>query len=107
MERVGAEAFDGNRLRRTGTVAVAFSADWCPFCREFMTEFAALDRTDRFQTLVGDVTDLSSPLWETFDLDVVPTIVAFRDGRSVFRADGRLGEGLSREDLTRLRSALA
>jgi thiol-disulfide isomerase/thioredoxin len=107
MERIGADAFDGEKLRRPGPVAVAFLADWCPFCRAFESQFRALEGGVPFALLEGDVTDEESPLWETFHLDVVPTLVGFRDGAVVFRADGVLGQGLSERDLNALRRGLA
>jgi thioredoxin 1 len=106
MEHVDASAFEGTRLRRDGTVAVVFSADWCPFCRSFLPKFAALEGPVRYPLLVADLTDEDSPLWETFDIRVVPTLVGFRGGEPVFRANGHLGRGLSDRDLAALREAL-
>jgi hypothetical protein len=107
VERIDADAFKGDRLRRPGDWLVAFVADWCPFCREFVGRFASTDWGTHFQPLQGDVTDEESPLWETFHLEVVPTIVAFRDGVSVYRRDGRLGYGLEAADVAAIRAALA
>ena len=36
MERLTAADFDGTTLARDGVLAVAFAADWCPYCRDFM-----------------------------------------------------------------------
>jgi thioredoxin 1 len=104
LERVGIEAFDGRRLRRTGTWAIAFLADWCPFSREFAPSFAALEGGG-FRIAVADLTDEESPLWERFEIEVVPSVVVFREGVSVFRADGRLMEGLGPQDLASVHSA--
>ncbi|MGC2360062.1 MAG: thioredoxin domain-containing protein [Thermoplasmata archaeon] len=106
MDRIGPEAFEGDRLLRQGTWAIAFLADWCPFCRSFAPEFEALAVSQDFQIAVADLADEDSPLWERFDVAVVPTIIAFRDGRSIFRRDGHLGEGLSTADLAALTQAL-
>jgi len=46
-----------------------------------------------------DLSDLSNPLWETFEISVVPTVLIFKEGKPVFRRDGVLGHGLSRSDL--------
>lgn len=43
---------------------------------------------------VVDLTDLENPLWETFDILVVPTVVVFNDGETALRKDGVLGRGL-------------
>jgi thiol-disulfide isomerase/thioredoxin len=106
MERLKSDAFEGERLVRKGTWAVAFLADWCPFCRAFLPKFEGLRGTGPFEIAVGDLTDENSPLWETFKVDVVPTLIAFRDGKAIFRRDGRLGQGLAPADLSALKDAL-
>ena len=106
IERVGVDAFAHGRLLRDGTAVVAFLADWCPFCDEFVPHFARLARPG-VRLLVADVTDDDSPLWERFSVSIVPTVIVFRDGVPSFRADGRSGEGLGPDDLRRIVSALA
>jgi thioredoxin 1 len=99
MERVGAEAFEDDRLRRPGTWIVGFLADWCPFCRAFAPHLESLGAPPGRGVLLADVTDESSPLWERFGVDVVPTVIVFRDGRPIFRRDGHLGRGLGESDI--------
>jgi hypothetical protein len=105
MDRLGPGAFHGERLRRAGDWAVCFSADWCPFCRTFLRPFERLQGNVPFGLAIGDVTDLESPLWETFRIEIVPTLVAFRDGRIVWRRDGIAGVGLDSSDLSDLARA--
>jgi len=105
MEEFGAEAFEKDRLLRPGAWVIAFLADWCPFCRRFRPEFSRLDRNEKFRVAVGNVTSEESPLWDTFGIEVVPTVVVFRDGRPIFRADGILGTGLPTERLEQARRA--
>jgi thiol-disulfide isomerase/thioredoxin len=107
VDRLGAEAFQGDRLQRPGTWAVAFLADWCPFCRAFAPKFDALAGGGSYQIARGDVTDYDSPLWDAFHLEVVPTVVVFREGVPGFRRDGQLGRGLSDADLAAIRGELA
>ncbi|MGA9839706.1 MAG: thioredoxin domain-containing protein [Thermoplasmata archaeon] len=106
MERLGPDAFQGDRLRRPGVWAVAFVADWCPFCRSFVPEFENLRGSGTFEIATADLTEDDDPLWEQFGVEVVPTVVVFRDGAVVFRRDGRLGRGLGASDLSALRGAL-
>jgi thioredoxin-like negative regulator of GroEL len=42
-----------------------------------------------------DISDDDNPLWEVFGIEVVPTIIIFKDGKAVFRRDGVFGRGLS------------
>ncbi len=105
MERFGPEAFSGRRLNRPGSWAVVFLATWCPFCREFAPQFAHLARTSG-HLAVGDLTDLGNPLWETFDIEVVPTVLVFRDGKLLRRVDGRPMEGLGPADVRDIEAAL-
>jgi thioredoxin 1 len=106
LDRVGPGEFDGERLKRQGVVAVAFLADWCPFCRAFEPEFARLAERG-IRLLVADVTPEESPLWERFQVEVVPTVVVFRSGQAVFRADGVPGRGLDAAALAAIAAASA
>jgi len=106
MERIGPEAFEGTRLRRPGIWAVAFLADWCPFCRAFAPRLEELAKRGPFQIVRADVTQEESPLWDRFGIEVVPTVVVFRDGVPTLRRDGRLGRGLSDADLNAIEDAL-
>jgi hypothetical protein len=107
VERLHGSDFDGQRLRRDGDWGICFSADWCPFCRAFLKEFELLERPERFRTAIADLTDEDSPLWEAFSVEVVPTMVAFRNGVAIRRWDGVLGSGLRPDDLDALRATFA
>ena len=85
-------------LAREGTWAIAFLADWCPFCRRFTPEFASL-AGQGFEIARADLTEYDSPLWDALDIEVVPTVIVYRDGRPIFRANGRLGAGLGADAL--------
>ena len=98
-----ADAFEGDRLARPGTWAVAFVADWCPFCRRFQPIFETARGRGHFELAYGDVTDYESPLWERFALDVVPTVIAFRDGAAIVRKNGRFARGLKAADVEQLK----
>ncbi|MEM0128823.1 MAG: thioredoxin family protein [Thermoplasmata archaeon] len=105
MERWTEKDFEGSRSRHPGLWVVAFLADWCPFCRAFRPEFAAMEGRHPFPMAVIDLTDLESPLWETFAVEVVPTVAVFADGRLVWRRDGIAMQGLGRRDLQDLAAA--
>ena len=106
LEQLDASAFSGRRLDRSGTWAVLFHAAWCGFCRRFAPIFAALG-SDHAHLAIGDVTSDSSPLWDDFEIELVPTVIVFRDGAAVERFDGRPAEGLGPDDVERMRAVLS
>jgi len=106
VEDLAPEDFEGERLRRPGVWAVAYLATWCPFCREFRPRFEQLDGAGPFRIAVADLTDESNPLWDRFRIEVVPTVIAFREGRPIHRIDGIPMEGLGSRDLDDLRAFL-
>jgi thioredoxin 1 len=92
---IGPSDFSGKHLNKSGTLAVLFAAEWCPFCRRFSPVFNSALREKGLPGALADLTDLENPLWETFDVQVVPTVMVFKDGELVHRRDGVLGQGLS------------
>jgi thioredoxin 1 len=86
--------FDGKRLKKGGTLAVLFAAEWCPFCRRFSPIFESVLTEKGMPVTLVDLSDLGNPLWETFDIEVVPTVMVFKDGELIYRMDGVLGQGL-------------
>lgn len=106
MERIGPTAFDGPRLKRRGLWAVAFLADWCPFCDAFRPGFAQLSAPDGGGLLDADLTSLENPLWEQFRIDIVPSVLVFQDGTLVLRRDGRPGYGLDADDLSSIERSM-
>ncbi len=48
---------------------------------------------------IVDISDMDSPLWERFDVEIVPTLVGFKDGKPLVRKNGIPGVGLSAQEL--------
>jgi len=92
--------FSGAKLIDSRDVLALFYASWCPFCRAFLTIFESImmKRTNPNGALV-DISDENNPLWETFKVNIVPTLVGFRDGAAIVRKDGIAGVGLGISDL--------
>jgi thioredoxin 1 len=92
--------FSGTRLLDSRNVLAVFYANWCPFCRRFLTIFEGtmMKKTNPQGALV-DISDEDNPLWETFEVNVVPTLVGFRDGVAIVRKDGTAGVGLGLPEL--------
>lgn len=95
---LGPDDFRGLRLARLGTWIVAFLADWCSFCRRFAPKIFATVGPE-FEVAWADVSRSDNPLWDVFGIEVIPTVIVFRNGSVVFRADGRFGEGLNEHDV--------
>jgi thioredoxin 1 len=99
VEALTSADFQCDRLNRPGTYLVDFSATWCPFCRRFLAQFGAREGTMAATLAVADISDEDSPLWGDFDLEVTPSLIAFREGAAIGRWNGRLGRGLSEVQL--------
>ena len=54
-----------------------------------------------------DLSDFDNPLWETFDIRVVPTVIVFKEGQVAFRKDGIFGRGLAKGDMTDIVDAMS
>jgi hypothetical protein len=42
---------------------------------------------------IVDLGDFENPLWETFTIDIVPTVLLFNSGKIIQRYDGVAGQG--------------
>jgi thioredoxin 1 len=100
MLSFSAQDFEGTRLRDSRNVLAVFYASWCPFCRSFLDLFetAMANTIDPLGARV-DISDDENPLWEGFGLEIVPTLIGFRDGMSIVRKDGSAGVGLGMLEL--------
>ncbi len=85
-------------LKSKEPILAVFYAEWCPFCRAFIPEFESV-KPNGFELAKVDLSDWENPLWEEFKVDVVPTLIAFKNGEVIARRDGVLGKGLQRKDL--------
>jgi thioredoxin 1 len=81
---------------------VLFRADWCPFCRRFKPIFDSYERKTTIKLAEAVINEDEDPLWDRYNIKVVPTLVAFRNGKPVARRDGKAGIGLEREDMDSL-----
>ena len=85
-------------LAAGGERLMLFYSGWCHFCGEIMP---ALEKRARHSPAVFIklcVDDLPA-LEEHFAVEVVPTVLFFKDGRLANRLDGVLGRGLTEEKL--------
>ncbi len=80
-------------LNHKGKTVVIFSADWCPYCVSFFNNWLEYGRVE--DVCIADITDVESELWDSFDIEVVPTMAVFENGILVKRWDGQLQRGLN------------
>jgi thioredoxin 1 len=105
MKMLSPEDFEGDGLKMEGRVGVLFYAGWCPFCTSFKPLFENMAQ-DGLVLTIADISDEENPLWDDFRVQIVPTIVAFKEGREIWRKDGVPARGLKREDLEAMVDAL-
>ena len=97
MEHLLPEEFDTKVLNTNKRTLVLFYADWCPYCSNFKPTFEEISSNmDKKAALVNED---ENPLWDKFNIQAVPTIIAFENGKIISRKDARKGIGLTRSDM--------
>ncbi len=77
---------------------VYFYSGWCHFCSAFLPAFEEHVKRSHAVFLKLCVDELPA-LEEHFQIEVVPSVLYFKDGKLAKRLDGVLGRGLSEEKL--------
>ena len=85
-------------LKTKDKVFVLFYASWCPFSREFLPMFEKF-AAGKTQSCVRVKTDDKASLCEEYSIDMVPTVVFFKNGKVAKRLDGVPGVGLDEKQL--------
>ena len=65
-------------------------ANWAPGFEFYWEEYGNIE-----SVFIADITDVDSGLWDTFDINVVPTMAIFKEGNLEKRWDGILGQGIT------------
>jgi thioredoxin 1 len=77
---------------------ILFCASWCPFCRQFYPHYEKAILRHKFDaTICVYIDDDDNPLWDDYEIESVPTLVFFEQGKATRRLDARLGYGLSEQ----------
>ncbi len=86
-----------NRLLKQHPKTVAlFYSSWCPFCRSFISVFDKQARKPADHTYIKvQIDDDDNPMWETYSLDAVPSLILFKKGEISKRLDCERGVGLN------------
>ena len=79
-----------------GNKLVLFHSGYCPFCASFLPAFEKRAKSaPGFFARVS--TDALPDLEDAFSVEVVPTLLFFKQGKLAARLDGALGRGISAE----------
>ena len=73
---------------------VLFYTSWCPYSRMFLPIFERFAQSHE-GSCVRVLLDDGDPLWDKYEIRVVPTVLLFQKGKVAQRLDGVPGEGLT------------
>ena len=96
MEHVLPEEFD-SKIFSTKTLVLIY-ASWCPYCVSFKLTFEEIN-SDGIQKKAVLVDEDENPLWDRFDIQAVPTMIAFQNGNILARRDTKKGIGLTGKNM--------
>lgn len=99
------DEFESQILTSSTPRLVLFAAEWCGYCRRFLNMASDFDLKSNLLSAPSselEVVNIESgdgSLWDTFNVNLVPTILVFLNGKQIFRRDARRLKGLGKEDL--------
>ena len=106
MEHVKPEEFYSKVLGDNKKTVVLFYATWCPYCSNFKPTFesAKIETANK----VGSIIDEDeNPLWDRFNIQAVPTMIVFQNGKIISRRDAKKHVGLTKSDMDSIVKELA
>ncbi len=86
-------------MSEPGPHVIVFAAKWCGFCSRFIEQTRSLENLANAEIYLIDADNPDESLWDDFSIKIVPTLIVFKDGKSIFRRDGKSGAGLRMSDL--------
>jgi thioredoxin 1 len=98
MEHVSPEEFDSKVLNNKEKILVLFYASWCQYCANFKPIFEAA-KPDNAKKMASIIDEDENPLWDRFNIQAVPTMIVFENGKIITRRDAKKHVGLRKEDM--------
>ena len=90
------------QLKANRKVLALFYSSWCPFCRNFLSVFNQHAQNPGNITYIKvKIDEDEDPLWETYSLEAVPSIILFENGIVSQRLDCELGAGLNEKQFVK------
>ena len=98
MEHVTPEEFDSKVLKSDKKTVVLFYATWCPYCSNFKPTFesAKIENASKMGSIIDED---ENPLWDRFNIQAVPTMIIFQNGKIISRKDAKKHVGLTKSDM--------
>jgi thiol-disulfide isomerase/thioredoxin len=99
------EQFEKEILKSPMPKLVLFAADWCGYCRRFLDMVSSyepdpkLSESERPELAIVNVESGDGSLWDTYKVNLVPTLVVFSSGKEIFRRDAKPLKGLGKQEL--------
>ncbi len=84
-------------LKSCKRACVLFYSTGCPFCKSFLHIFDKYSQIEETQNkfLQVKIDGDTNPLWEKYNIKVVPTVILFEGMNVLKRLDGTIGLGAS------------
>ena len=98
MGHVTPEEFDSKVLKSDKKTVVLFYATWCPYCSNFKPTFesAKIENASKLGSIIDED---ENPLWDRFNIQAVPTMLVFQNGKIISRKDAKKHVGLTKSDM--------
>ena len=87
------------KLSASKKTLALFYASWCHDSLSFLPIFDANCQGSKCGIIKVKIDDDENPIWDSFKIDVVPTLVLFEKGKEKMRAETKGGRILCKKDV--------
>jgi thioredoxin 1 len=85
-------------LKANNELFILFYASWCPYSQFFLPIYEK-HASGKAKSCLRIMTDEVEACEDRYSINVVPTVLYFKDGKPVKRLDGTPGKGLTEKQL--------
>ncbi len=89
--------FKDGKLLRNEKIAIFFYAEWCPYWRKSFEHLKSLEES-KLKVFRVDLSDEDNALWASLKIRIVPTLIIYKEGTEIWRANGISMVGLRKRD---------